>query len=1737
MPPSTAPYFYSDSLKSRFTQSLTEAVSDSRITSGECQWLKRLVEISNNILETSPYPRVDRLIMEDGAPIHAELASALLISDPTRTDAPVFLSTLLFGVERFESRRALLNLLNERYAHSASQPLRLDAELIEGPVFECQMELILQQQMEHLNTLSDCLHQLPSLQTVLAQALQENLSEQLPESSINVFRDMSQTLSDSVPATQGSAAPTVLYAQYLSSTVLDEYDAQSGSSKPVQRFLGADGQVLSADQALPYVQSITRSVQELPASYERSLVDYWGQELEGGLTMTAFAGYALAESFRQKLLSSREAGVLTSFEFRRLRALLPSPSATPGSDWVHVYRIAASVEGQGPVKILGVLLIQFTTGSLTGFYMFSMMEGFRRFADEQAVATHFGTEAGRLELLRYSSLNDHGLLSASGRVQIQLSLIEHSLFSEHARSVIALQKRNLDYVLGLPSVSHRLATVQIDDALDIRGLLDSRLYGLHDSGRWRSGVFLPEHSLNLEQIPKSLFTEKKLESDFLASWGEQLHEMDDLVRLLGQLYAGVASCMRHALNRYLAVIGHQVLDARRLWGHIPGKGARSLVSLAFEGGFREGSGIWSESWRLSDSSDPTLASSMNLLPPRLAGKIVSLVQRDFVRRYELQLKGFYNKPVRLLDTRIYPDRLSELVREQTLRLELQIERRRSTIDAEALDMLQQVLDRPQRGLRAVFGSQRVEAFALALKLDGMARDIPLTNTFVLFDSTHNAQYLMWSLHMGFKVLEPGQDIESLVSSWLIRLDHRGYVLDLLNESDKPVVRQYCEANELPTVRLELTRIEGHFIRFLEDAENGRKRQGDLHQYERARTWKLKPELFCNALDLAEHDDSKRRIVGRLGIRLQMMQGDALLSRWIKEASIDDQIMLLGIWQRFYAIHDIKKDFLFEIPDIHEYAQRKLSERLEADFPDHDLTPEQLSVTLTHYIPAPVAPGEIPPSLPVATTRVSESLTNFAIDRFFSAQDGVMSISLKEGVQPVSSLTVGYIRQMVRSLDIAANYRLMVAQKLDEKSADYAVRENNYIDQVPSYELLKAFQLKLMGLLTLEGYDAIESVMTMPDGIARVPFKERDITISPLQLLCADAGRVPDNVMGVYVIAPSTPQEGSWVLYSVLGGAFSIKEYADRNALLADIRTSSNLQDFILSRLDPAVRHVYANGGFQEPHLPFSVESSMDVPWTRPAPVDIRTTPYKGNALQLLFKGTLEVFKQLIQDDSVTNTENDQAASNYLWGLLGEQILSFMPGRLGALVGVWQSRTLFQASILAVADKHWGEAASEFTAALSMAISSRKKSQEEFAEPLEEPEEVQAPEDTSFRFRWGNNVLSSQVQGRLRQLEVRGVALNELHKDNLFNTYRDEHTHKEYVAIQGKVYQVELSEKNWRIVGKDQSGPRIKLNIRQQWELDLAGLKGGGPVVSRFQNTMVNLDVDRYMVIEARGTTEIRQVFRDRTELIAEAHNQARKYLENALDNLKEPSAENLDPRCIHILSEFFSYSDPDARLIGSVRDSLTTLYGALMDPSLSPHDSERYVVGINRPAHHDSTAFVFVYDPMRRIFLTDKFFRLPYYRLKVSAIRTGEFNMGSHHRGTILLHELSHLCLNTEDIAYVDSNAPFFDLMEDTAEFRKRLKDEVVAAQYGTLSYHTDRSKLFAQLTDGVFKDLKHREGGAKAAVLRITGKNNLSQARDIFYADAHVRSEVMLNNADSLALLVSLLGRVSFSQVSSVAR
>lgn len=82
--------FFSDSLRSRFTQDIHDAVGSSRISSEDGKWLQLLVGVSVEPNSDAPRPRADRLIIGDNSPDNAELAGALLISDPTPGVAPVF---------------------------------------------------------------------------------------------------------------------------------------------------------------------------------------------------------------------------------------------------------------------------------------------------------------------------------------------------------------------------------------------------------------------------------------------------------------------------------------------------------------------------------------------------------------------------------------------------------------------------------------------------------------------------------------------------------------------------------------------------------------------------------------------------------------------------------------------------------------------------------------------------------------------------------------------------------------------------------------------------------------------------------------------------------------------------------------------------------------------------------------------------------------------------------------------------------------------------------------------------------------------------------------------------------------------------------------------------------------------------------------------------------------------------------------------------------------------------------------------------------------------------------------------------------------------------------------------------------------------------------------------------------------------------------------------------------------
>ncbi|RMV73198.1 hypothetical protein ALP05_04981 [Pseudomonas caricapapayae] len=1516
----------------------------------------------------------------------------------------------------------------------------------------------------------------------------------------------------------------------------------------IRKFLDAKGLALSQAQTSLFEQALADCVSEVSVAYEQLLSDYWMSRRQDGHSVRDFVSHALAECFRQHLLSSRAHGTMTEAEYRCLLSLLPSNPDAVDAPSVRVRRLSVAVADQEPVKLVGMFLIDFAARESSSVFLYSSLQGVLRFGDSALATAYLVSDPSRAKLLAYSSLNDHLAVREQGEVELHQDALSAAFFSEFVDSVIALQKRNLRYVLELPALHSEENPVRVDDALDIRRLLDGRLPNLHDAGRWHPEPLAFDQVWGTSALADTR-QQPDLGSERSYNWIAKLKKLDGLLERIDVLHAGVDGCMRHALNRYLAVLGGASLDARRLWvlpaaaDAVPVR----LLSLALDRvcGYTQAS--LSDGVVVAGLVSPVMEQPVHRLPLALLEHILVCVQADFAHRFEEQISEFYSRSIRPLNRCVRTGALSALVRDDILRLEMLVEKRIAVLPESVIENVQQLLDRPLPHLREALGEARVDAFAVSVQHTPESEAIQVPNLFVVNKTRADSQPALWMLSKGLILFETLQALKEYVAARLAGSELVSHLSGVFAESDRQMLLDQRAKEGRLDLEVGLKRIDGHFIEALQKGEVERQRNTAAYLYQQAVDWRLPSELFVNVLGAIERDDRNRQALSYLGVAIQFIIYKAIVPSWISHASRTDQIILVDALQRFYVTCVGKKDFLFDIPSLYEYSCEQLKSRFEIDFTEPRPDPENVRVTLTHYVPAPVAQGQTPQLIPAATQTVSENLAEYAINRFLSRQDGVILLSSWDDQPLNASLTPAYVRDVVRSLDLAAGYRSMLNSALAVATSDYPERRKLFVEQVPSLDILRALALRLKNELSEQAYRVIENVLNMPDALARLPVDGCKIGVSPLQLLAAREGWEPTVVLNTYLIGPLDNQPGPWVLYAPLHEDFVFKEYPDKVALLQDIHTSASLQTYMLDRIDPDLRKVYDNGGFAEPHLPFSAESSFDMPFEKPAPVTVKINPYEGNCLLLMFKGALDILTLQVQQHSVTNVEHRSASSRYLFTLGAEQVMALMPGRLGALIGIIQGQTLLNLSVISAGDQNWGKALSEFMAALSVMISSRQTPSAFTSRITDEAgvlsEEtglsdalVQLDGGTDVpdvtEFSWSNSSLTQQIRDRLREFEVRDIALSALQKDELLSVYRHPVTGKKYAAIDGKTYELQSDEDGWFIIAGNKIGPSVVLDANQQWILDIrGGLKGGGGALSRFDGSLVDDLVDETMVVNARGMPEIRRSYREMAQSIEDGHAQAQRYLENCLANLtwRLPNGK-VNPRTEKILVDFFAHKDPDERLYDVTKKAVIDLYQELMDPSLSPIDSARYVVGVNRTGYESSNAFIFKEDPSRRIFLTEQFFRLPTYRLKLSAIRSGHFKFGPHYRAAILIHELSHLVLNANDIAYVDSQAPFIDVLEDAPIYRLHVRNELIYQQQKTLSFQTDRDKLFKQLDEDAWRDLRRRDGNGKQTILSITGKRTLEEARDVFYSDVHKRTHIMLKNADSVALLVTLLGRERFT-------
>jgi hypothetical protein len=353
------------------------------------------------------------------------------------------------------------------------------------------------------------------------------------------------------------------------------------------------------------------------------------------------------------------------------------------------------------------------------------------------------------------------------------------------------------------------------------------------------------------------------------------------------------------------------------------------------------------------------------------------------------------------------------------------------------------------------------------------------------------------------------------------------------------------------------------------------------------------------------------------------------------------------------------------------------------------------------------------------------------------------------------------------------------------------------------------------------------------------------------------------------------------------------------------------------------------------------------------------------------------------------------------------------------------------------------------------------------------------------------------------------------------------TKKHFAAVEGNVYTVKKQGDRWRIGGDKTQGPYLRQNIAGQWMADSETQRPRYGMLNRLETWITR----RYgMNVEADGMPEIRRLFPVKARLIDEGLDLATTYAWNSMRNLQLLKiCDGVESHVHQLIQDFIDVPEVLPEHVSMLEKTVGDLFGALLDPTLRHPKSTRFAVGRVLEDKDNTFGFAIPSDENRKIYLAEKYFlpRLDHYRNYLS---DPSFPISAHARATTLIHELSHIVCNTEDIAYLDSVRPFADLIETSSARSNELRSALFSLQRTALSSRSEELFTVFNGDTGLWEDFGQSAFGntdrALAQVLKLTGQTTLSSARSHFMRNSTVRLAVQLGNADSVSWLISHLGR-----------
>ncbi|MCE0462711.1 dermonecrotic toxin domain-containing protein [Pseudomonas uvaldensis] len=400
---------------------------------------------------------------------------------------------------------------------------------------------------------------------------------------------------------------------------------------------------------------------------------------------------------------------------------------------------------------------------------------------------------------------------------------------------------------------------------------------------------------------------------------------------------------------------------------------------------------------------------------------------------------------------------------------------------------------------------------------------------------------------------------------------------------------------------------------------------------------IKPSVYPDTASLEREVaqvSSPSTLLGafRSGHEARLSTFQDVLPAWLKSAPLADRSAYSRLLSSLAAQHRRQASFMTGIPSILEFAGQALKEKMLEDDPARsDISVSEIEVTLSRVSNSSfeIVDPPFPPRRSEAQTRTFSEMAIKNLGAFPRVQSKITY----QGGNPPAWMTYEYLRDLTSRADIGQHYPELLRRKLLDDPLDSARRQQAFGDRLGILLPLLALELKIKKSLTDQAY---RSVVAVFQPRAFIDFAAgHEPVVRPLAFL-TEANATPDVVGNMFVIGPRDAGHGPHVLYRPASSA-PLMEFASRAALFDAIKDVGALQGSVLAGLGPSARRIYANGGFQEPHIGRVLLSDVTSPRT-PEPALLGTELIQGDIAGALYKACAQALIEQAKRASVSDSQ-------------------------------------------------------------------------------------------------------------------------------------------------------------------------------------------------------------------------------------------------------------------------------------------------------------------------------------------------------------------------------------------------------------------------------------------------------------------------------------------------------------------